>query len=66
MESATTITSPSTTLTLYSIITPFDAFEISRFFNKMENGAYAPFSITFSNVFITPLKVFLNFFNVVK
>ena len=55
---------------------PFDAFHV--FENIMENGAFAPnimknwricsfganapFSITFSNVFKTSLKFFMNFF----
>ena len=42
--------------TLYSIITPFDTFEI------MENGANVPFSIVFSKVFKTLLNFFLIFF----
>ena len=37
-------------LTLYSILTPFDAFEISHLLNIMEN---APLSIIFSKVFKT-------------
>ena len=32
---------PKSPLTLYSIITPFDAFAISCFENIMENGAFA-------------------------
>ena len=34
-------------LTLYSIITPFDAFEISCIWNIMENGAFVQKSIIF-------------------
>ena len=51
-------------LTLYSIITPFEAFEIScigNYFGKWSFcsfGANAPFSIIFSKVF----KTFLDFF----
>ena len=45
-------------LTLYSKITPYDIFEISRIESIMENGAFAiganaPFSIIFSKVFMT-------------
>ena len=36
-------------LTIYSIITPFDAFETHVFENIMENGANAPFSIIHSH-----------------
>ena len=49
-------------LTLYFIITPFDAFEI-LFENIMENGALnAPFSIIFLKVFKTLFKFFFKFF----
>ena len=58
-------------LTLYSIITPFDAFEISsiwKYYGKWSIcslGANAPFSIIFSKVFTIELKFFLIFFYVV-
>ena len=58
-------------LTRYSIITPFDAFEMSciwKYYGKWSIcsfGANAPFSIIFSKVFETLLKFILTFFNVV-
>ena len=58
-------------LTINSIITPFDTFEISyiwKYYGKRSicSGANAPFSIIFSKVFKTLLRFFLIFSNVVE
>ena len=53
-------------LTLYSIITPFDALKYHVFENIMQNGANATFIIIFSKVFKTLLNFFLNFFQCLK
>ena len=59
-------------LTLYSIITPFDAFEISciwKYHGKCSIcsfGANTPFSIILSKVFKTLLIFFLNFFSMLS
>ena len=47
-------------LTLYSIIRPFDAFEIQVFENIMVNGAFAP--LEFLKLY---LNCFIDFFNVI-
>ena len=54
-------------ITLYPIITPFDAFEVSciwKYYAKRSIcsfGTYAPLSIKFSRAFKTSLKFFLDF-----
>ena len=55
---------PISTLTLYSIITPFNALKYHIFENIRENGAFAPFSIIFKSSQNFTL-IFLEFFNVV-
>ena len=55
----------------YSIITPFDAFEIHVFENIMENGAFAlganvPFCIKFSKRIQNFTIIFLDFFQCLK
>ena len=58
-------------VTLYSIITPFDALKYHIFENIIENGSIcsgenALFSIIFSKVFKTLLKFFLNYFSMLS